>query len=224
MVTEEFQPNNEVPESISEETMEFIEQDKFQLDSIGKITSLILLCAAICVGLCAIYIILSPIRSPDPVYFQATEAQQLIHDVPLNQSNLPNNVLFNWVAESMMTAHTFNYINYETIFENSREYFTPDGFESFLTALKDNKIIDDVITNKYVLRGVPTNAPQITKEGLLANFYLWKIKIPMILRYRNVDTDRSSDAEITLLIVRVPTTDAPIGIRILKYDLLIKSI
>jgi len=158
------------------------------------------------------------------VYFQATEAQQLIQDVPLNQSNMSNNVLFNWVAESMMTAHTFNFINYETILENSREYFTRDGFESFLTALNDNKVIEDVRTNKYVLRGVPPNAPQITKEGLLANFYLWKIKIPMVLRYRNVDTDRSIDAEITLLIVRVPTTDAPFGIRILKYDLQIKAL
>lgn len=209
---------------VAEDSILITEQDRFQLDSIAKISLITIVCAGVCVGLAVIFIMLMPIRSPETVYFKATDAGQLIQDVPLDKPNLPLNLLLNWVAENTMTMNTFNYIDYAGIIENAHEYFTTDGYDSYLAALRTNGILEQVLNKKFVLRAVPSSAPQVTKEGILANFYLWKIKIPMLFRYRNFDTDITDDVEITLLIVRVPTTEAPFGIRILKYDLEVKSV
>lgn len=213
----------EPPISEVEPTVTVVEQDKYFLDSIGKIGIITLLCAAVCVVLVAIFMILDPIRNPKALYFRATEAEQLIQDIPLNLPNVSITVLLNWVTENMMDLHSFNFINYASIIEDNRKHFTKDGFDTLLEAFRANKIVETVLEKKYVIRGVPSSAPHITKEGTLANFYLWKITIPMTLYYRNVDTSRLDDVEITLLVVRVPTTEAPFGIQILKYDLLIKT-
>lgn len=205
------------------ETVECKEQDKFLYDGLLKILGLVILCGTACAGLFGIFIVLSPIRSPAPLFFQATDAGQLMQDVPLDKPNLSLNVLLNWVTQGMMAAHTLNFMNYTTVTQNAQPYFTKDGYDSYLNTLRDSKIIEQIVTKKYVMRAFPVSAPQITKEGVLANFYLWKIRLPMQFRYRNVDTDRYDDVELTVLVVRVPSTEAPYGVRIIKYDLLIKQ-
>lgn len=202
-----------------EETVPVSEPEKYYLDSLTKIIGLFILSLAGCIGLFIIYILLNDIRNPKALYFKTTEAEQLVQDVPLDKPNMPINVLLNWVTQSMMTAHSFNFVNQPVILENARQYFTRDGYESFINALRDNKILEVVTNNKWVMNAVPDTTPQITKEGVLANYFLWKIKIPMTFRYRSLTNDTFDNVQITLLIVRVPSFDAPYGVRILKYEI-----
>lgn len=222
-------PNSENPDNESLPLQDMTdavlckEQDKYLYDGLVKLLGLVVFCGTGCAVLFGIFLLLSPIRSPAPLFFQATDAGQLMQDVPLDKPNLSLNVLLNWVTQGMMAAHTLNFMNYTTVTQNAQPYFTKDGYDSYLNTLKDSKIIDEIVTKKYVMRAFPVSAPQITKEGVLANFYLWKIRVPMQFRFRNVDTDRYDDIELTVLVVRVPSTEAPYGVKILKYDLLIKK-
>lgn len=217
MATENVE--NVQPKVDDKESVPVREVSHFGMDGIVRLTGLIIFGGSLCGLLVLLYLILIPLRSPSPIFFKVTANNQLIQDIPLDKPNLPTNILLNWVTESMMTVHTFNFVNYATAIADAKEYFTKEGYDSYTTALQNTKILDAVINQKYVLRAVPTASPQITKEGLLANFYLWKIQLPMLFRYRNVDTDSYDNVELNLLVMRVPNTDAPFGVRILQYNL-----
>ena len=143
----------------------------------------------------------------------------MLTEQPLDQAGIEDSILMNFVAEAVMFSHTFNFVNYAQVMDGSSIYFTKDGYESYKTALTTAKIIDRLIEQKFVLRAIPTDAPQVLLEKPFAGRYMWKIKIPMRFKYQNVKAEFSELVDITLIVMRVPTTDAPNGVSILKIDL-----
>lgn len=199
------------------------EQDRFYQDKLGLMLLLIALLAAITGLLIFLLLALQPLRNPPPVFFKASANGELIQELPLDQANITPNVLFNWLVQGMISAHSFNFVNYSSRLEAAREYFTPEGYDSFTRALAEAKILEHMLAEKYVFRGMPTAAPQIIKEGVLANRYLWKVKFPMNFQYRNVSGSLFDVADLSILLVRVPTSESPYGVKILQYELGIKT-
>lgn len=203
----------------SEAVAQVVEQEKYDYDSYPSILLVILLLAALGVGLFGLFFLLRTAAFPPPTYFPATDLGQLIQEAPLNQAAIQENVLLNWITEGMMDAHTFNFINYPSVMSKAQPYFTAEGYTSYQNTLTTRKIIDRVVNKKYVLKASPTDAPQILLEKPFAGRYMWKIKIPMIFRYKNVTSEDNDSVSITLIAMRVPTTQSPNGVLILKYDL-----
>jgi hypothetical protein len=210
-------------EPSNEPTEELVEQSKYQTDRLGQMLLLVVLLSGATLLMLALLIILQKLRSPPPLFFKASQAAQLIDETPLDQPGMNVNVLFNWLVEGMINSHSFNFVNYATKLEAAKEYFTSEGYDSFTLALQDNKVPDRVITRKYVFRALPTAAPQIIKEGVLANHYLWKIKLPMTFQFLNATESLYDLADLTLLVVRVPTTQSALGIKILRYELILRK-
>lgn len=199
------------------------EKGQYHSDKLGALVMLVVFLLVVALGLLALTFFLFRYQSPPPVFFHSSERGELIAEVPLDQSNLTPNALLNWVTENLMENNTFNFVNYPSVIEKAREDFTVEGYESYTKALETSGVLPDVIKNKYVVRASARSAPQITKEGVLANRYLWKIKVLMTFAYKNVNAALYNDAEIILLVMRVPTQQSPYGIRILKYDLTVKK-
>lgn len=226
MSTQELNPIQEAPKipanGPDEPTKVMVELNQYAGDRLGHMLLLIILLAGSTLLMLALLITLQKLRSPTPLFFKASENSQLIGETPLDQPSMSANVLYNWLVEGMIGVHSFNFVNYATKLEDAQEYFTKEGFDSFSLALQDNKIMDRVINRKYVFRALPTAAPQIIKEGVLANHYLWKIKLPMTFQYRNVSENLFDIADLTLLVVRVPTVQSAYGVKILRYELILK--
>jgi hypothetical protein len=201
------------------DTRVVIEQDKYVYDKYGYILILLAIVAVLATGLFGLLFLLRSTAFPPPTYFQATELNQLIQEPPLDKPNIQETVLLNWLAEAMMTDHTFNFINYPSVISAANTDFTPEGFASYKAVLTDKKYIDLVVSKKYVLKASATDAPQILLEKPFAGRYMWKIKIPMRFRYQNVTTDESKPVAITVIVMRVPTSQSPLGVSILKYDI-----
>jgi intracellular multiplication protein IcmL len=207
-----------------EEMVTLTFQEKYHSDQLGFLMMILVVMVALVVGFFGLFITVIQLQNPSPVYFPATARNELLPEFPLDKPNIEPNALLNWVTEAMMDSTTFNFVNYNQVLENARDFFTSEGYDYFIKALQANGVIDKVINNKFALRSRPTSAPQVTKEGILANRYLWKIKVKMNFDYRNADNVSSDDAEIVLLVMRVPNSQYPFGVRILKYDLTLKRI
>jgi intracellular multiplication protein IcmL len=199
------------------------ENDAFYHDRQNKIVTLIATLAGAAFLLLVLLLSLQTLRDPPPRFFKGSQNVQLIQELPLDQPGLSTNALFNWLVQSMIAVHSFNFINYTTRLETIKDYFTTEGFDSFVQALRDAGVFELVINKKYVFRALPSSAPQITKEGVLANHYLWKIKLPMRFQYRNVSESLYDDADLSILVVRVPTTSSPYGIKVLRYELVLRK-
>lgn len=196
-----------------------IEQERYHEDKSIQIIILALFSIALTVGIVGLIILLRSSVVPPPTYFAAMPNGALFPEKPLDQPSLETNELLNWITEAMMQSNTFNFIDYNTVIDAANVYFTKEGYESYKNALVTAKIIETVIEKKYVLRAVATDAPQLLLEKPFAGRYMWKIRIPMQFKYQNVRTDFGSLVEITLIVMRVPTAQAPNGVLILKYDL-----
>lgn len=206
-----------------EPTQTMSEQEKFYHDRTYLASIFILVMLALGVVTLGTLLLLRGVTSPSPVFFALTDQGQLVQEVPLDQPNMEDNILLDWVAEAVMSINTFNFINYTTVMNESKEYFTSEGYASYQTAMATNKIPDQVVAQKLVMKAAPTDAPQITKAGPFGGRYLWKVKIPMVFRFQNMTLDTFTAIDITLLVLRVPTIQAANGILILKYDLDVKG-
>ncbi len=154
-----------------------------------------------------------------PVIFKSTKEGALVEDQPLDISNQPENKLLNGVADWVMRMNTFNFMNYETIVERASPFFLPEGYNEYKDSLQKFKIIDKVSAKKLVLLTTPLDAPHVVLEKVFANRYMWKIQIPVQFKYQNVDTDLIDQYQITLVVTRVPITESPEGVLILKYEM-----
>lgn len=199
-----------------------VEQEKFYSDRLGSILIITLLSIGVVVVLFFLLIFSQSVSSPSPTYFSATDENQLVQEMPLGEPGIQDNVLLNWVSEALMDVLTFNYVDYNRIIELGQQYFSPEGFESYKTVLANVKLIEKITEKKLVLKATPTDAPQITKEGPFAGRYLWKIKVPMQFQYQSMTSNIFDKADITILVMRVPTRFAPNGVAILKFDADIK--
>lgn len=196
-----------------------LEQEKYGSDKIFYLILTILLGLGLVVAFLGIMYLFNIAATPPPTSFKATEQGGLITELPLEEASMQTNVLLNWITEGMMLSNTFNFINYQNVLDNARVYFTKEGYDSYTNALANIKIVDRVIQKKLVLHAVPSDAPQVLLEKPFAGRYMWKVKLPMNFSYQSM-TDSYFDAmDITLIVMRVPTTESENGILILKYDL-----
>ena len=206
-------------ESTQEAGRKIREQETFYNDRYFSTVFVMLLMLLMGVALFWTNFLLLATHDPEPAYFEANQQGGIIAEVPLEQSNMDINALLNWVTEGMMNSNTFNFMNYQKTIDNSAIYFTKDGFESYNNAMNNQKIIDRIIQKKLVLKTTPTDAPQVLVEKAFAGRYMWKIKAPLLFKYQSVTTEDTDLMEVTLVVMRVPSTQSPNGVLILKYDL-----
>lgn len=203
-----------------EESVQLTEQKLFYRDRIQALFWTVLGIGGITVLLaCFMFVLLQKKISPTKIYFPASEQNQIIPEVPLDQPGIENNVLLTSVVESMNMAHTFNFMNYEGRMEKVKSYFTREGYEDYLEALIKMGLLKVMVQNKLVVFAMPLEVPQILKEGPFDNRYLWKVKAPMRFNYRNVQTQSDQQFDLVLLLVRVPTSESSLGFSIYKYEI-----
>ncbi len=200
-------------------TKEHTEIALFYQDHYPWIVGCLVLLVALLLLLVQFNLFLSSDLAATPVFFKSTDDGALVSDQPLNISNQPENKLLNGVADSIMRMNTFNFVNYEAIVQGASLFFLPEGYEEYKKSFQTFKIIDKVLAKKMVLLTTPLDAPHVVLEKVFANRYMWKIQIPVQFKYQNVDSESTDRYQITLVVTRVPITESPEGVLILKYDM-----
>lgn len=214
-----------VTQSESEAMVQLTEKKLFTQDHMQSLLWIVLSLGCLTALLVFFSLILfKNMLAPPRLYFQATEDKQIIPEIPLEQPGIANNVLLTWVVEGMNLAHTFNFMNYTAEMEKAKVYFSKEGYEDYVNALNAIELLKRTVENKWVVIAMPTEVPEILKEGPLGNRYLWKVKMPIQFHYRNVTTYRTEEYDLILLVVRVPSTQSPEGVIIYKYELQTRAV
>lgn len=178
----------------------------------------IALIQAVAIGLLVIGIVFAyTSNKPQMRYFATTSDGRLIEMVPLNRPNLSNTALLSWSAQAASDIMTFGFHDYRKRLQDSSNYFTTRGWESFTNALQQSRVIEAVEARQQVISAVPNGAPVIVQEGVLNNVYRWVIEMPMIITYKSGNTTRPDSVLVTLVVVRVPTLDNPNGVGIEQW-------
>ena len=64
---------------------------------------------------------------------------------------------------------------------------------------------------------VVTGSPQILEKAILDGVYAWKVQMPILVSYANVNKNIPMPLEITLIILRVPVDQSPDRIAINNF-------
>lgn len=203
----------------SEPAIKVKEREEYYRDKLASLLTLIILSAILC-GILVIFngILFYEKENPPKAYFRASDQKQILQEAPLDQAHIQTNILLSWIIEGMMNAHTFNFMNYTRLIQNAKEYFSEEGYRDYIGALNSIGLLDRLLREKLVLIGTPAEAPKILKEGVFANRYMWKIKVPMRFNYRNFSSNHEDLYNLILLVIRVSTEQSPNGVIIYKYQ------
>ncbi|MBK67258.1 MAG: type IV secretion protein IcmL [Rickettsiales bacterium] len=155
--------------------------------------------------------------NPENRYFATTADGRLVRMVPLNQPNLSDAALLSWVAQAATETMTFGFHDYKRRLQDSSQYFTRRGWESFTKALQSSRIIEAVEARQQVISAVPGSAPVIVQEGIINNQYRWVVEMPLVVTYKSGSSSRPDSMMVRLTIVRVPTLDNPSGVGIEQW-------
>ncbi len=134
--------------------------------------------------------------------------------VPINQANLPSAQVLIWASESIEQIYTYNYRNFPQVLTDIRRFFTQQGYDSYMKALNDSNNIQIVQDKRLYVAGKVREKGKVVKEGVNAGIYTWEIQIPLVVNYKTSNESTSQNIIANVEIVRVPTSDNPVGIAI----------
>jgi intracellular multiplication protein IcmL len=154
---------------------------------------------------------------PAPKYFATSINGRITPLVALNEPNQSDAAVLQWANQAATAAFTYNFVNYHTELQSSSGFFTAEGWNQFLTALRNSNNLDAVKAKKLIVSAVATQAPVILQKGLLNGVYSWRVQMPILVTYQSASEFSQANNVVTMLIVRIPTLNSPRGIGIAQF-------
>lgn len=134
---------------------------------------------------------------------------------PLTEPNVTPTSLINWITLAVTSAYTLDFYEYEQSLAELKQYFTVDGYQNFLNSLNASGSLKKIIKDKLIVTAVPIDTAIVLQEGIMNNVYTWKIQIPLLINYQGASTTSTKKTvAVSVLVIRVPTSQAPKGIGI----------
>lgn len=121
---------------------------------------------------------------------------------PLDQANMSDNDLLGWATDAAQLAYTYDFKNYPKQMQLLKDYFTPEGWRAFTTALDKSNNLNVVQNRKLVASASPIGKATLLKEGVKNGLYTWKVQLPMQATYESESRLIKQNLLVTLLISR----------------------
>jgi intracellular multiplication protein IcmL len=188
----------------------------FYRDSYRRVVS-VLLFMIIANAILALIIYYMATHQPEPKYFATSADGRITPLYPLTAPMVADSALLQWANQAAVAAYTYNFATYRKELQEASEYFTPEGWRDFQTALQSSRNLETVITKKLVVTAVATGAPVILDRGILNDHYSWKVQMPLLVTYQSASTTIQQPILVTMLITRVSTLNVPKGIAIAQF-------
>lgn len=178
----------------------------------GAVLALVVLCVLMMVILFYLYT-----TRPAPRYFATNIMGGLTEIQPLTSPSLSDAALLGWSARAATSAFTFNYVQYQQQLEETKNtYFTPDGGQNLLDAIKASLNLQTVTQGLFVVTAEIAQAPIILKRGIMTradgvNIFAWEIKVPIRVQWRSASRNFGNMYNVMLTVVRTSVLIDPVA-------------
>ena len=192
-------------------------RNKFYKDSQRKVILALLVALAVnlILGFAFLYIITHP---PAPKYFATSINGRITELFPLDKPNQSDSAIAQWANQAAIASFTYNFVNYRDELQASSQFFTPEGWDQFLSALQSSNNLEAVKTKKLIVSAVATRAPVILQKGVVyGGNFSWRVQMPILVTYQSASEFTQSNIIVTMLITRVSPLNYPRGIGISQY-------
>lgn len=153
----------------------------------------------------------------DPLYLRENQNYQIIDPAPLDQEGISKPALLNWVNEFIMDAFNFNYSNMDRQPSLVAEYLSEKSLQLYRDILEGDRDFAMIKQNQFVVWVKPTAPPEIITGKAFRGRYAWQIRVSLATNFGNARRISSHQSTFDFLVLRVPETEAPMGIQIASF-------
>jgi intracellular multiplication protein IcmL len=154
---------------------------------------------------------------PDNRFFATTIDGRILQLTPLDQQSMTPSQLYSWMVDASMETMSFGFHDYQRRLQNSTQYFTRDGWESFASMLQEMRIIETLEQRQMVLSMQPRSAPVLVQHGVVEGRYRWIVDIDFNITMQGAGISRSQPLHLRLTIERVPALENVAGVAIARW-------
>jgi intracellular multiplication protein IcmL len=201
---------------LAHSVIDIIKTKKINQQSVPRLIQLFIMSLLLNL-LMIIFLYLLYINPLEPDYFLTTVNSQVQKLEPLREPNTSDSVVKQWANIATIEAFTYDFVNYEQALVKVSEYFTDDGWYTFLSSLNDTNNLPTVISKKLVVSAVALKPPSILMKGMLNGVYSWRIQIPILVTYQSASEFIQQNVLVNLLVTRISTLENPKGIGIEQF-------
>lgn len=152
-------------------------------------------------------------------YFATTTNGVTVPMHALDQPVITSPYLLQWASQATRAAFNLDFVNYQDQLNNSATYFTPNGADSFKSALKSSGLLGDITGKKLDMNAIVSGAPVILNRYVRGGRYTWVVQLPLLITFTSASATEHANMVATLKIQRVPVLDAPGGKQIADISL-----
>ena len=116
-----------------------------------------------------------------------------------------------WSQEAVLATFSYDYANYHQQLEAASQYFIPQTWKFYFTALNASSGFKKVLNQKMVVSAVVQKMPVIISEGVNTNSQpSWTVQVPAVITYENASVHIQKPVIISVGILR---TKNQVGVR-----------
>ena len=191
-------------------------RNAFYRDNYRRAVMALLLVLLINIGL-IIGLVFEWTHPPKPQYFSATADGRIIEIHPLSDPVVTNQFVLQWATNAARRTYSWDFIHWQQNLQDASNYFTASGWKTFLAQLKASNNLNTLQKYHMVTDVTITGAPKLLANALIDGHYVWKISLPMSIKYTNGKKAIYQTAEVTLLVIREPVWRHPDRIAINNF-------
>ena len=144
----------------------------------------------------------------------ATPDGRLIELTPLDRPVMTDAALRNWAVAAVVEAFTLGHHDWRHRLAAIREYFTDEGYESFVAELEESLFLDRLRENHQVAAAVAQGAPVITATRIFRGRATWTVEFPLLVTFSAGTRIANRPLTAQVLAVRVDREERSAGIAI----------
>lgn len=153
-----------------------------------------------------------------PAYYATTTTGRVIPLQSLDMPVVTNSYLLQWAALAVRSVYNLNFEDYQKQLKVASSYFTVNGWNSLIGAMRKSNVIHSLTQNKLFMEAVVDGSPVILAEDIVHGRYTWRVQLPLLVTYTSANEERKAHFSVTMDIVRVPVIDTVKSIQINKFN------
>ncbi len=151
---------------------------------------------------------------PDYITIAATPDGRIYEAQTLKEPVRTAAALQNWAVTAVTEVYTFGHHDFRMRLNAAREYFTPEGYESFISELERTLYLDRIRDNFQVASAVAQGAAIIRDSGVYGERLGWKLEFPLLFTFHAGKKQASTRVVAQVLVMRVPFDERASGLGI----------
>lgn len=123
-------------------------------------------------------------------------------DFPLTSPFYSDKKILSYAESIGLRPASMSYLSIDSHLKNISKYFTPQGYESFISDIELSGMADFIRDNKISVLYGTRGEPEIIKKGIINSRYRWFVSVPAFFIFRNAEGTFKYDVTIKMEIIR----------------------